>query len=135
MIIDVFAVILVTCTCCWCFSVHLFFLFSICSSLKKILGFCSYFFIMLFSLCIDLGVFSQFILEILPQTLKLTNLKLSISFFGSFQGCTCGIWKFPGEGLNWRCRCWPTPQPWQCQIQAVSVVYTTAYGNAQPLTH
>ena len=31
--------------------------------------------------------------------------------------------------------CWPTPQPQQCQIRAVSVAYTTANGNARFLTH
>ena len=37
-------------------------------------------------------------------------------------GCTCGIWKFPGEGSNQSCSCQPTPQP--RQIKAVSVTYT-----------
>ena len=30
---------------------------------------------------------------------------------------------------------WPTPQPQQCQIQAVSVTFTTAHSNAESLTH
>ena len=29
-----------------------------------------------------------------------------------FQGCTCGIWKFPGQRLKWSCSC----RPQQCQI-------------------
>ena len=29
----------------------------------------------------------------------------------------------------------PTAQPQQCQIQAMSLTYTTAYGNAGSLTH
>ena len=41
-------------------------------------------------------------------------------------------WKFPGQGLNWRSSCWPTPQPQQHQIRAVSVTYTTAHGNSAP---
>ena len=27
-----------------------------------------------------------------------------------FQGCTCGIWRFPGQGSNQSCSCQPTPQ-------------------------
>ena len=43
-----------------------------------------------------------------------------ILFYFSFllsQGHTYGIWKFPGQGLNWSCSCQPTPQsqPQQCQ--------------------
>ena len=33
--------------------------------------------------------------------------------YGGSQGCTCGIWRFPGQGLNRSCGCWPTPQPQQ----------------------
>ena len=29
----------------------------------------------------------------------------------------------------------PTPEPQQCQIQAVSVTYPTVHGNARPPTH
>ena len=47
---------------------------------------------------------------------------------------TYGIWKFPGQGSNWSCSCWPTPQPRQCQIQATPSTYATAYGNAGSLT-
>ena len=32
-------------------------------------------------------------------------------FFGSFQGHTCGIWKFPGQGSNLSCSCQLRPQP------------------------
>ena len=45
------------------------------------------------------------------------------------QGCTCGIGKFPGQGLNQSCHRWPAPQPQQCQIQA------TVHGDARSLTH
>ena len=31
-------------------------------------------------------------------------------YFFYFQGCTCGIWKFPGQGSNWRCSCQAAPQ-------------------------
>ena len=37
-------------------------------------------------------------------------------FFLSFQGCTCSICKFPGQGSNRSCSCQPTPQAQQCQI-------------------
>ena len=36
---------------------------------------------------------------------------------------------------NQSCSCWPTPQPQQHGIQATSVTYTTAHGNAGSLTH
>ena len=35
-----------------------------------------------------------------------------------FKGQHSLIWKFLGQGLNWSCTCWPTPQ--QCLIQAAS---------------
>ena len=34
-----------------------------------------------------------------------------ILVFLSFQGCTCGIWRFPGQGSNCSCNCQPKPQP------------------------
>ena len=48
-------------------------------------------------------------------------------FFCLFQGCTHGIWKFPGKGSNWSCSHPPMPQ--QRQISATSATYTTAQGN------
>ena len=55
-----------------------------------------------------------------------------LSFFLFFLGCTCGIWKFPGSGLNWSCSCWPAPQ--QRGIWAASVTYPAASSNAGSLT-
>ena len=52
-----------------------------------------------------------------------------ISFLLSLQGCTCTIWRFPGQGSNWSCSHWPTPQPQQYGT------YITAHGNARSLTH
>ena len=49
--------------------------------------------------------------------------------FFVFQGCTCGIQKFPGQGSNQSYSCQPTPQP--CRIQDTSVTYTTAPGNTR----
>ena len=51
-----------------------------------------------------------------------------------YKGHTCGIWKFLGEGSNQSCSCQSKPQTQQCQIQAISVTYTTAHGNARSLT-
>ena len=34
----------------------------------------------------------------------------------SFQGCTCGIWKFTGQGSNRSYSSWPMPQPQQCRL-------------------
>ena len=56
-------------------------------------------------------------------------------YFFAFQGCTRGIWGLPGQGLNWSCTCWPTPQPQQCGVQAMPATYTTAHGNVGSLTH
>ena len=55
-------------------------------------------------------------------------------FFLLFRGHH-SIWRFPGQGLNWSCSCWPTPQPQQHRIWAASSTYTTAHGNAGSLTH
>ena len=55
--------------------------------------------------------------------------------FLSFFGCTCGIWKFLGEGSSRRCSCRPSSQPQQCRIRATSVTYTSACSNAGSLTH
>ena len=41
---------------------------------------------------------------------------------------------FLGQGSNLSCL-WPTPQPWQQQIQATSVTYASAFDNARSLTH
>ena len=50
-------------------------------------------------------------------------------FFFFFKDHTCGTWKFPGQE-NQSCSCWPTPQPQQRQIRAMSAPYTTAHSNA-----
>ena len=76
--------------------------------------------------------------ESLCYTLKLTQHWkstpfLSFFFFLSFclfQGHTHSIWRFPGQGSNWSCSCWPTPEPQQLGIRVVSATYTTAHGNA-----
>ena len=57
-------------------------------------------------------------------------------FFFFFLNChTCGIWNFPGEGLNRSCSCWLQPQPRQHWIRAASVTYTAACSSAGSLTH
>ena len=55
--------------------------------------------------------------------------------FCHFLGHSCGIWRFPGWGLNWSCSCWPTPELQQRGIRASSATYNTAHGNARSLTH
>ena len=37
-------------------------------------------------------------------------------FICLFQGRTCRIWRFPGQGSNQSCCCQPTPQPQQHRI-------------------
>jgi len=58
-------------------------------------------------------------------------------FFHHFLGCSLGIWRFSGPGLNQSCshRPTPQPQPQQLGIQATSATYTTAHGNTGSLTH
>ena len=43
--------------------------------------------------------------------------------------------EIPGPGVEWELQLRPTPQPWQHQIQATSVAYAAACGNAESLTH
>ena len=50
-------------------------------------------------------------------------------------GRTCCIWRFPGQGSRRSCSRWPTPQPQQCGIWAVSATCNAAHGNAGSLTH
>ena len=58
----------------------------------------------------------------------------SLPFFClPFQGHTRGIWSFPGSVSNRSCRRWPQSPP--RQIRVVWATYTTARGNAGPLTH
>ena len=45
----------------------------------------------------------------------------------------CGIWNFPGEGLNHSCSCLPSTQ--QHRIWATSAIYITAHSSAGSLTH
>ena len=54
-------------------------------------------------------------------------------FFFAFQGHTCGIWRFLGQGLNRSYNCWPMPQ--QQEIQAASGTYTSAHSTTGSLTH
>ena len=61
--------------------------------------------------------------------------KLCGFVFCFFQGCTCGTWRFPGQGLNQSCTCQPMPQPQQHGIRATSATHTTDNGNARSLTH
>ena len=63
---------------------------------------------------------------------SLCSLHCLFFFFLSIEGHTCGIWKFQGQGSNWSCSCWPTPQPHQ--IPATSATYTAACNNTRSLT-
>ena len=50
-------------------------------------------------------------------------------------GCTCGIWKFLGQGVKLEPQLGPTPQPRQHWIGATSVTHPTVCGNTRSLTH
>ena len=56
-------------------------------------------------------------------------------YYYAFQGCTCGIWMFPGQGANQSCSCQPTQQPQQHRIPAVTEIYIVTCGNTGSLTH
>ena len=56
-------------------------------------------------------------------------------FFSFFKGHTLGIWRFSGQGLNWSYSYWPTLQPQERQIRALSATYTTVHSHAGSLTH
>ena len=110
-----------------------------CSISSYLSSFTSYF----------IWVFSLFFLENLAWGLSILspvcycsfNLYCLISsvilFLLFFWGgsCTCGLWKFPGQGWNQSYSCWPTPQPQPHRIWAMSVTYTTVHNNAGFLIH
>ena len=63
-------------------------------------------------------------------------LFLFLFLFFAFQGHTRSIWRVPGQaGVQLELQLIATPQTRQHQIQAASVTYTTAHGNAVYLTH
>ena len=57
------------------------------------------------------------------------------SIFFNLLTARCGVWKFPGQGSNQSCSCWPMAEPWQSRIRAPSLNYTTAHGNTGSLIH
>ena len=69
---------------------------------------------------------------------KISNLWCNWTFFLVFSvllGLQLPHMKVPRLGVQRSCSHWPTPEPQQGQIQAVSVTYTTAHGNTGSLTH
>ena len=95
-----------------------------------IMTFCS-----IISQILTLRLNHLFIQQIFIDHLLCTKHCSFIFLFLFFQGHTCGTWRFTGQGSNWSWSCWPTQQPQQCEIQAVSATYTTAHSNAGSLTH
>ena len=55
-------------------------------------------------------------------------------FFCFFKAAPAAYGGSQARGSNQSFSCWPTPQPQQCRIQAVSVTDTTALGNSRSLT-
>ena len=68
------------------------------------------------------------------HSFSLVRAFLFVCLFFVSQGCTYGIWKFPGKKLNVTCSCWPLPQPQQCGIQAASATHTTTCNNTRSPT-
>lgn len=62
--------------------------------------------------------------------LKCFGVFVCVSFLKN--GCTYGIWRFPGQESNWSSSCWPTPQTQQHRIQPTfaSTTYAVACSNA-----
>ena len=86
--------------------------------------------------CIVKLVYNEHIILIISKDNKDILILFFVQFcFLLFQGCTCGIWKFPGQWSNRSCICQPSPQPQQCQSRAASVTYTSTHRNAASLTH
>ena len=71
------------------------------------------------------------LLDVFLRRLHSFPLHFSFSFL-SFQGSTCGIWRFPGQSLNWSCSCRLTPQSQQYGIRPMSATYTRAPSNIEP---
>ena len=77
----------------------------------------------------------------LPQTkacvfIASKEYSLSLFFFSClFRASLEAYGGSQARGSNWSCCYQPMPEPQQCQIQATSVTYTTAHGNARSLTH
>ena len=119
-------------------------IFLIHSSVNEHLG-CFYILAIGNSAAVDIGMYISFQIMIFsrqkPRSGLLDHTVVQFQFFEEalycyfffflFQGCTCGIWKFPGQGSNQSCSCQPTPLPQQCGIQTMSVTYSTAHGNAR----
>ena len=69
----------------------------------------------------------------------LCQISLLIFFFFFWVFCPCratleAYGDFQARGSNQSCSCWPKPEPQQCQIRAVSAIYTPAHGNARSLS-
>ena len=88
------------------------------------------------SLCTSFKPTDPAHLVITAWKLYLWTLKsqFHLTFFSIYDH-THSIWKFPGLGLNWICRCRPTPQPQWYKTQGVSTTHTASYGNVGSLTH
>ena len=70
------------------------------------------------------------------QTSRYLCCLLYFSFFlFAFEGCTYCTWRLPGQGFNLSYSCWPTLQPQQRGIQAMSATYTAVHQNDRSLTH
>ena len=64
-----------------------------------------------------------------------SSSKTFFFFFFVFVGPHLPHMEVPRPGSNQSCSHWPTPEPQQCRIWAVSASYNTAQGNAGSLTH
>ena len=62
-----------------------------------------------------------------------TKFAIFLSF--AFYSCTCSMGEVPGYGSNQSYSCSSQPQPQQWGIQAMSMNYRRAHGNARSLTH
>ena len=62
---------------------------------------------------VQLGFFSNCPMYTIRQ---FVCLLVCLFVYCLFQGRAHSLWRFPGQGSNWSCSCWPTPQPQQCWV-------------------
>ena len=78
---------------------------------------------------------TDYVLLMMTEKRRIYCFFVCLFLFLSFQGCTCDIWRFPGQESKKSCSCRPILQPQQLGIQAMFATYTTTHGNTGSLTH
>ena len=124
--------------------VCIYSIFFIHSSVDGHLG-CFQVLAIVYSATVNIGVHVSFWVMVFSGQMSRSGISGSYGnsifrvFFFSFLGPYLQHMELPRLGSNQSFRCQPIPQPQpppqQCQIQAASMTYTTAYGNTGSSTH